>query len=141
MLDQPGNQSAALLKLEEDALRAASLAYAPYSSFRVGAAVLADGKVYTACNIENASYGLAMCAERVAVFKAVSEGARRIEAVAVACIDAPADSCSGMLMPCGACRQVLAEFGSPKMPLRVFRLGTRKLEELLPDPFTMTADR
>lgn len=80
-------------------------AYVPYSRFAVGAAVLAaDGRVFAGCNVENASYGLSCCAERVAVFKAVSEGVREIAAIAVAA-DTP-----GPVSPCGACRQVLAEF-------------------------------
>jgi cytidine deaminase len=79
-------------------------AYVPYSRFAVGAALLArDGRVFTGCNVENASYGLTVCAERVAVFKAVSEGVRDFAAIAVV-------SATGAT-PCGACRQVLVEFG------------------------------
>ncbi len=88
---------------------AARHAYAPYSRFRVGAALLTpEGRVFTGCNVENASYGLSMCAERVALFKAVSEGARRFRAIAVA---GP-----GPCPPCGACRQALAEF-DPALPV------------------------
>ena len=83
-------------------------AYVPYSHFTVGAALLAeDGRIFTGCNVENVSYGLTNCAERVAVGKAVSEGARRFRAIAVVGPDDDA-WCS----PCGACRQVLFEFGS-----------------------------
>jgi len=82
-------------------------AYAPYSGFKVGAALLTvKGNVYTGCNIENSSYGLTVCAERAAVAKAISEGERQFEAIA---INAPTGNyCS----PCGACRQVLLEFGA-----------------------------
>ncbi|HEU0014350.1 MAG TPA: cytidine deaminase [Longimicrobium sp.] len=93
--------------LLDRARQARRFAYAPYSRFHVGAALLADdGRVFTGCNIENASYGLTNCAERVAIGKAVSEGARSFAAIAVV---GPEDDapCS----PCGACRQVLTEFG------------------------------
>jgi cytidine deaminase len=118
-----------------DARRAAQAAYAPHSRFRVGAAVRAAGSVYTGCNVENASYGLAICAERVAIFSAIASGARRIEAIALACIDANGDAGIGTLMPCGACRQVLAEFAGPDVPVHVDGVGAFALGELLPNPF------
>ncbi len=91
-------------RLVAAAVGARERAYAPYSEFAVGAALLSKGgRVFTGCNVENASYGLTVCAERVALFKAVSEGVREFEAIAIACGDAP---CS----PCGACRQALHEF-------------------------------
>jgi len=110
-------------------------AYAPYSRFPVGAALLAaDGRVFTGCNVENASYGLANCAERVAIGKAVSEGAREFAAIAVI---GPEDAqpCA----PCGACRQVLYEFG-PDLPV-IFPVAegdgfqVRSMGELLPGAF------
>jgi len=121
-------------ELVKRALAARSGAYAPYSGFAVGAALLAaDGTVYTGANIENASYGLSMCAERVALFKAVSEGRREFSVLAVACGD---DHCR----PCGACRQVLAEFAPD---LRVLMADARgdfretSLAELLPEAFSL----
>jgi cytidine deaminase len=91
------------------ALAVRERAYAPYSKFQVGAAILTlDGKFFTGCNIENASYGLTMCAERVAAASAVAAGYRQFAAIAVA---SPAAA-----SPCGACRQVLAEF-APKLPV------------------------
>jgi cytidine deaminase len=116
---------------------AAGAAHAPYSRFRVGAAVRADGVVHTGCNVENASYGLAICAERVAIFAAVAAGARRLEAVAVACVDAAPDSDPGSLMPCGACRQVMAEFAGADLPVHVDRAGTFTLGALLPRAFAL----
>jgi len=109
-------------------------AYAPASSFRVGAAVLAaDGRTFAGCNVENASYGLTICAERAAVCAAVAAGARQLVAVAVATdLDEPA-------RPCGACRQVLAEFGRGMRVLLVGRSGAvvaTTLDRLLPEPFT-----
>ena len=115
-----------------DAARGAMAhAYAPYSRFRVGAAVLAGGTIFAGCNIENASYGLTICAERVAVFAAVAAGERRIEAVAV--VTDATDS----IAPCGACRQVLNEFG-PEMSVIMSAGGetvVRTLSELLPLAF------
>lgn len=109
-------------------------AYAPYSRFRVGAAVQCDGRVHVGCNVENASYGLTVCAERAAVASAVAAGARRLEAVAVASGTAPPTP------PCGMCLQTLAEFAGPDLP--VLLVGARGSSEettlgaLLPHAFT-----
>jgi cytidine deaminase len=119
-------------RLLERARAVRDLAYAPYSAFRVGAALLTEsGSVFVACNVENASYGLTICAERAAVFAAVAAGQKRFSAVAVA-TDGPEP-----VWPCGACRQVLAEFAPA---IRVFSEGggvkaERSLDRLLPDPF------
>jgi cytidine deaminase len=95
-----------LRRLEKSARAAASAAYSPYSNFRVGAAVLsASGQIFQGCNVENASYGLCNCAERTAIFSAVAAGERQLQAVAVY-TPTPAPT-----MPCGACRQVINEFG------------------------------
>lgn len=117
------------------AREAASRAYAPYSRFTVGAALLgADGRVYAGCNVENASYGLCLCAERNALFHAVSCGCRAFAALAIA---APRPS-----PPCGACRQALAEFCGPTLEVAMASLApgaapTRAfLGDLFPDPFT-----
>ena len=115
------------------ALQARENAYAPYSNFAVGAALLsADGEVFTGCNVENASYGLSMCAERVALFKAVCRGKRSFAAVAVAA--GTGDYCR----PCGACRQVLAEFGGHTRVYMANRHGAYSemtVAELLPEAF------
>lgn len=119
--------------LVEAARAAAARAYAPYSRFQVGAAVEADdGRVFAGCNVENASYGLAMCAERVAIGAAVTAGARRFRRVVVWTDRDPPTP------PCGACRQVLAEFG---LDLVVEGVGpgshtTWRIGQLLPDAFT-----
>jgi cytidine deaminase len=124
-------------ELLEKARNAATNAYAAYSGFRVGAAVRAGGRIYTGCNIENASYSLTICAERVAVFAAIDAGARRIDALALACIDTTPGSTMGSLMPCGACRQVMTEFGSASLPVHVDGAGSFTLAELLPQAFTL----
>ena len=126
--------SPAELDLYAHAQAAAVRAYVPYSRFAVGAALLPEGGVepVTAVNVENASYGLTVCAERNAVFAAVAAGHQRFDAVAVY---AEADS----VPPCGACRQVLAEF-APTIAV-VFRRGgevvTMGLDELLPEQFRL----
>jgi cytidine deaminase len=118
-------------RLIDLAKEARDRAYAPYSGYRVGAALLAgSGKVYTGCNVENASYGLTICAERTAVVKAVSEGESQIVAVAVATDD-------GASM-CGACRQVVAEFGPSAVVYLADGSGTVRettVEALLPKAF------
>lgn len=109
-------------------------AYAPYSNYHVGAALLgASGKIYTGCNVENASFGLTVCAERNAIFKAVSEGEREFTAIAV--VTANGGS------PCGACRQVMHEFMPPEAPVlladaELENVRTATVGELLPDGFT-----
>jgi len=110
-------------------------AYAPYSGFPVGAALLGrSGKVFTGCNVENAAYPLTTCAERTAVTKAVSEGEREFEAIAVV-------TATGAT-PCGACRQILREFGGPAGDLRIIvadlegHTWTFTIAELLPHGFT-----
>jgi len=122
-----------LNQLESAARAAAAKAYAPYSKFRVGAAVLCDsGKVYSGCNVENASYGLASCAERNAIFAAVGSGERAIRAVA---IYTPTKAATA---PCGACRQVIREFGPDAVIVSVCDGEGRiesNLRDLLPESF------
>jgi cytidine deaminase len=119
--------------LLEAALRAREHAHAPYSKFRVGAAVEDEhGNIYTGCNIENASFGLTICAERVAVFKAMSEGVRRFRRVAVAA------ETEVLTPPCGPCRQILWEFcGNVEITLvnPAGRTETFRTSELLPRAF------
>ena len=123
----------ALIKKANDAR---SNSYAPYSTYRVGAALLcADGTVYTGCNVENAAYGETVCAERIAVFKSISEGKRDFEAISiVGGIDEPKD----FAYPCGACRQVLSEFCAPTLKIVLFDGENAKLctlGELFPASF------
>ncbi len=121
--------------LIQQARQAADRAYAPYSNFRVGAALRdGSGKVHLGCNVENASYGLTICAERNAIFAAVCSGAPRpFSALAVACVDAAPGGCS----PCGACRQVMAEHFAAAAPVYVDGLGEFTVGELLPHSFSL----
>ncbi len=106
-------------KLIRAALEARERAYIPYSGYAVGAAVLMEsGKMYTGCNIENASYGATNCAERTAIFKAVSEGERKCAAIAIAGGRA-GSVLTDYAHPCGICRQVMREFGEKDMPVLV----------------------
>jgi cytidine deaminase len=123
--------------LLEAAREASRKAYCPYSNFHVGAAIWAGGRIFAGANIENASYGLTVCAERTAAFAAILAGATRFDAIAVACVDAPDGSPSELLMPCGACRQVLAEFAGPETAFVIDRVGTLTLADLLPHAFRL----
>ncbi len=120
------------------AREAQASAYAPYSNFAVGAAVLvSDGSIYRGCNVENASFGLTVCAERIALFNAVSDG--RLDIVAVAVVTSAPKLCK----PCGACRQVIAEFSQADNPIIVLsatHAGETEIQpitSLLPDNFTL----
>ncbi|MGN0341390.1 MAG: cytidine deaminase [Roseburia sp.] len=123
-------------RLIDEAKKARGFSYSPYSHFRVGAALLcADGSVYTGCNIENAAFSPTNCAERTAVFKAISEGKREFVKIAVVGDD------ETYLSPCGVCRQVLMEFVDPT-EFEVIMAGASdsrkvvKLAELLPESFS-----
>lgn len=130
---QAGNDTSNEAWLREMATLAKEKTYSPYSKFPVGAAIAtADGRMFLGTNVENASYGLTVCAERVAAFAAVAAGATRFVRVAVT-TNNPAGGA-----PCGACRQVLYEFGGPELDVECF--GTEsgtvvKLKELLPNAF------
>jgi cytidine deaminase len=122
------------VELIERAKVARLAAHAPYSNFGVGAALLsADGRVFTGCNIENSAYGLSMCAERVAIFKAVSEGANEFTKVAVV-----TDS-ESLTPPCGCCRQMIWEFASATTEVILANLTgdvrSFEIKELLPEAF------
>ncbi|MCE5200561.1 cytidine deaminase [bacterium] len=109
-----------MLRMLMAARDARECAYAPYSNFKVGAAVLGEksNNIYTGCNVENASYGLSMCAERVAIFKAVADGVRTIRAVAIIAGDGE------IARPCGACLQVIAEFSPEDEPTVIAAANT-----------------
>ncbi len=120
-------------KLLAAAKKAQGFAYAPYSRYKVGAAVLTSrGKIFTGCNVENASYGLTICAERIAIGKAVSEGGKDIKAIAVFA------SSGHPVPPCGACRQVILEFGkdiSVIMGSKNGKVAVEKISYLVPMGF------
>ncbi len=131
-------QSAEIKEMMDMAIKIKENAYAPYSKFKVGAVLLCDqGKKYTGCNIENSSFGLTCCAERVAFFKAVSEGEKRFRVLVL--VSDSEDFCT----PCGACRQVMAEFA---LDMPVY-MGNNKglyqiktVAELLPLNFSLQTD-
>ena len=124
-------------KLIEKAEEARKLAYAPYSNFTVGAALLTkSGKIYTGCNIENASFSPTNCAERTAFFKAISEGEREFEAIAV--VGANEGEDSDFCAPCGVCRQVMLEFCDADFKIVLKNKQEQKvfsLSELIPHSF------
>jgi cytidine deaminase len=127
--------------LMETAVSAREFSYSPYSGYRVGVALLGkSGKVYTGCNVENAGYTPTNCAERTAVFKAVSEGERAFAMLAVA--GGKDGKIAGAFPPCGVCRQMLSEFCSPEMPILLVRdadgtADTYTLGDLLPLAFKL----
>ncbi|UCZ54504.1 cytidine deaminase [Bacillus shivajii] len=121
--------------LISEAKKAREKAYVPYSKFPVGAALLSeDGQIYHGCNIENAAYSMCNCAERTAIFKAVSDGVRQFKAIAVV-----ADT-EGPVSPCGACRQVISELMDPKAQVILTNLNDEisewTVEEILPGAFS-----
>jgi cytidine deaminase len=122
-------------ELISTALKFREKAYVPYSNFKVGAAVITeDDTIYGGCNIENASYGATNCAERTAIFKAISEGHKSIKAIAIV------GDISAYTYPCGICRQVMAEFADASIPVILIKNEedyiVRTLEEVLPGAFT-----
>ena len=122
-------------ELISTALKFREKAYVPYSNFKVGAAVLTEnGNIYGGCNIENASYGATNCAERTAIFKAVSEGYKSVKAIAIV------GDLSAYTYPCGICRQVMAEFADASIPVILIKNEddyiVKTLEEILPGAFT-----
>ena len=129
-----------LAELIQKAQEAKEKAYVPYSGFHVGAALLCkDGTIFTGCNIENSAYGPTNCAERTAIFKAVSEGYREFKAIAII-----SDS-KELTSPCGVCRQVMAEFCEPDFEVIMLscdgRYGSATLEELLPYAFSLKEEK
>lgn len=127
-------------KLIKKAIKILNFSYAPYSNFHVGAALLtSEGEIYTGCNIENAAYGPSNCAERTAIFKAVSEGKKEFEAIAV--VGVKNGKIENFCPPCGVCRQVLAEFCKKDFEI-VLAKSTNEykimtLEQLLPESFSL----
>ncbi|MCR5293815.1 MAG: cytidine deaminase [Lachnospiraceae bacterium] len=126
-------------RLIRTAVQAMKNAYAPYSGFAVGAALAGkNGKIYVGCNVENASYSLTNCAERTAFFNAAADGCRHFDAIAI--VGGKNGVVTDYCLPCGACRQVMAEFCSPDF--EVIMLGSKdikvsRLKDLLPDSFRL----
>jgi len=117
---------------------AAQRAHCPYSDFHVGAAVrCTDGTVVEGCNVENASYGLSICAERVALFSCVAQGLQPLE-LAVSCVDALDDAPLASRMPCGACRQVMLELLPSDAAIHIDGVGSRNLSALIPQGFRLS---
>lgn len=132
-------ETGTIKKLVDSAIKAADFAYAPYSHYHVGASLLcADGSIYTGCNIENISYGATNCAERTAVFKAVSEGKREFKAIAIFG-SYEGKEAKDYAYPCGICRQVLAEFAGEDFEVYVVKspddYKRYSVNELLPAGF------
>ena len=126
-------------ELINKALEAMNMSYSPYSDFKVGAALLCDdGAVYTGCNIENSAFSPTCCAERVAIFKAISEGNNKFSAIAV--VGGKRGKIEGFCSPCGVCRQVMAEFCGKYFTIYLFdgkNEAAYSLEELLPKSFLL----
>ena len=126
------NNAEALLAAAREA---AEQAHCPYSNFHVGAAVrCSDGTVVTGCNVENASYGLTICAERVSLFNCVAQGLQPLE-LAVSCVDAQNNTSLSSRMPCGACRQVMQELLPNNAIVYIDGVGLRRINQLLPEGF------
>jgi len=124
-------------ELMDQARKAATYAYCPYSNFPVGAAVIGeDGKVYLGCNVENASYGLTVCSERIAIFNAVSAGNRKITKLATTCLKGDKSN-PNSLMSCGACRQVIGEFLADDGSILVDGVGAFTMDQYLPLRFKL----
>ena len=127
-------------KLIKKAIEMLNFSYAPYSNFHVGAVLLtSEGKIYTGCNIENAAYGPSNCAERTAIFKAVSEGKKEFEAIAI--VGGKNGKIENFCPPCGVCRQVLAEFCKKDFEIVLAKSKNEykimTLEQLLPESFSL----
>lgn len=129
------------MRLVATARAAAARARARHSGFRVGAAVLDEqGQIHPGCNVESDSYGLTMCAERVAIFAALAASASRLIALAISCPDAPPEPPAAR-MPCGACRQIMVEYLAPEATVIVDGLADFQPPEVLPDAFRLTQYR
>ncbi|MBF2022781.1 MAG: cytidine deaminase [Hydrococcus sp. C42_A2020_068] len=124
-------------KLCQAAREVARLAYAPYSKFRVGAAILGQRGIYVGTNVENASYGLTLCAERSAFASAIARGERKFQAIAIACIDAPNPEEIESITPCGACRQWIAELAATAEIIICGCDRSFGIEDLLPLSFRL----